>query len=61
MTEDDIANLFSSFGHIKSIKVKMPQSAQTEEGRILQESNLSVLHGMAYVDFETEEQASKAI
>lgn len=60
MTEEDIAHLFSSYGNIKSIKVKMPLAAPTEEVQILTQNNLSALHGIAYIDFDSEESANRA-
>ena len=64
MTEKDIHDLFSKFGEVRSIKVKMPNTPSAGDAGILQDSNLAVLsalHGMAYVDFATEEAASKAL
>jgi RNA recognition motif-containing protein len=53
--------MFAPYGKITRSIVKMPQETQTPEGQLLSSIGMSQLYGVGYIEFETEEAASKAM
>ena len=56
ITEDAIRSLFNKFGTIKSVKVKKPPILNPQLA-----ANTTTMSAIAYVDFESEADAAKAI
>lgn len=59
--EKKVRALFKECGEIRSVRIKKPLAQLEDQQRMMAENNMTLLSAIAYVDFQKQEEAERAI